>query len=476
MELHDLSATELGERIAAREVSPVEVAEHLLDRIDRLDDRLHAFVATTPDRALAEARRAEREIAAGNVRSPLHGVPYAAKDLFDVAGEATGAGTSLRAGHRAPADARTIELATRAGMVLLGKTHTVQFAYGGVGVNHDTGTPHNPHFDEPHVPGGSSSGSAVAVAAGMVPLALGTDTGGSVRAPAALCGIVGLKTTVGRISRAGVYPLSQTLDSVGPLARSVADAAAFHDVLQGADPADPSTVDVPSEPVGTRWAEGLGGLRIVVGEGLCFDGVDAEIDTAVRDVVAGLRGARVRVESIDFVDAADVTDGEPGRLMGMLLAAEACAINRTYLDDHLDQLDPVVSLRMLRGRELSAVDYLRAHDEMAAARRRFAERLAHVDAIVVPTTMRPSLPVAEVDATPERYAQGNVDYLRNTAVGNRLGLCGVSVPCGTTADGAPIGLMVHAHPFREDIALRVAAAVIAEQRAAPRPTEPRPTE
>lgn len=463
MELHELSATELGERIAAREVSPVEVAEHLLDRIDRLDGRLHAFVTTTPDRALDEARRAEREIAAGHVRSALHGVPYAAKSLFDVAGETTGAGTSLRDDHRADGDARTVELATAAGMVLLGTTHTVQFAYGGVGINHDTGTPNNPHFDEPHVPGGSSSGSAVAVAAGMVPVALGTDTGGSVRAPAALCGIVGLKTTVGRISRAGVYPLSPTLDSVGPLARTVADAAAFHDVLQGVDPADPSTVDVEPEPVGRCWTDGIVGLRIGVGEGLCFDAVDAEIDTAVRTAMLGLRGGRTRVESIDFVDAAEVTDGEPGRLMGMLLAAEACAVNRVYLDDHFDALDPAVSIRMIRGRDLSAVDYLRAHDEMAAARRRFAERHADVDAIVVPTTMRPSLPIAEVDATPERYAQGNVDYLRNTAVGNRLGLCGVSVPCGTTVDGAPIGVMVYAHPFREDIALRVAAAITTDR-------------
>ncbi len=226
MELHELSARALGERVAARDVSPVEVVEHLLDRIERLNPSLHAFVSTTPERARSEAERAEREIMAGDVRGPLHGVPYAAKDLFDVADEPTGAGTSLRSGHRAASDARVIELATEAGMVLIGKTHTVQFAYGGVGINHDTGTPRNPHFDEPHVPGGSSSGSGVAVAAHLVPLALGTDTGGSVRAPAALCGIVGLKTTVGRVSRAGVYPLSQTLDSVGPLARTRRSATA----------------------------------------------------------------------------------------------------------------------------------------------------------------------------------------------------------------------------------------------------------
>ncbi len=455
MELHELSARALGERVAARDVSPVEVVEHLLDRIERLNPSLHAFVSTTPERARSEAERAEREIMAGDVRGPLHGVPYAAKDLFDVADEPTGAGTSLRSGHRAASDARVIELATEAGMVLIGKTHTVQFAYGGVGINHDTGTPRNPHFDEPHVPGGSSSGSGVAVAAHLVPLALGTDTGGSVRAPAALCGIVGLKTTVGRVSRAGVYPLSQTLDSVGPLARTVEDAALFYDVLQGRDPADRATLGVEHAPVGDGWRAGVDGLRIVIGEGLCFEGVAAEVEAAVRRAAAGLPGADV--PSIDFVDAAEVTEGDDGRLMMLLLAAEGAAINHGYLEDHFDELDPAVSHRMIRGRELSAVDYLRAQAAMAAARARFAARHADIDAIIVPTTMQPSRPIAEVDATPDRYAQGNVDYLRNTAVGNRLGLCAVSVPCGTTADGAPVGLMVQAHPFREKIALRVSA-------------------
>lgn len=465
MELHELSARELGARIAAREASPVEVVDHLLDRIDRLNGRLHAFVATTPERARSEAQRAEREIMAGDVRGPLHGVPYAAKDLFDVAGEPTGAGTSLRADHRAEADARTVESATAAGMVLIGKTHTVQFAYGGVGINHDTGTPHHPHFDEPHVPGGSSSGSGVAVAAHLVPLALGTDTGGSVRAPAALCGIVGLKTTVGRISRAGVYPLSQTLDSVGPLARTVEDASLFYDVLQGSDPADRSTLGVDHASVGNAWRGGLDGMRVAIGEGLCFDGVDGEVDAAVRRAVDELGAPGLDVGSIDFVDAAEVTNGEDGQLMMLLLAAEGAAINRRYLDEHFDELDPAVSHRMIRGREQSAVDYLRAHEVMTAARARFAERYAEVDAIIVPTTMQPTRPVAEVDATTERYAQGNVDYLRNTAVGNRLGLCATSVPCGTTSGGAPIGLMVQAHPFREDIALRVAAAIESALRA-----------
>ncbi len=211
------SITTLAAKIRAGTLSPVSLTEALLERIAALDGRLHAFIAVTRERALAEARAAELALRGGQDLGPLHGIPYAAKDLFDVRGVATTAGTRLLAGNVAREDAAVVRRLAGAGMVLVGKTYTVQFAFGGVGINHDQGTPHNPWHATPHAPGGSSSGSAVAVAAGLVPMALGSDTGGSVRLPAALCGTVGLKTTVGRVSRAGVYPLCWTLDSVGPL-------------------------------------------------------------------------------------------------------------------------------------------------------------------------------------------------------------------------------------------------------------------
>ena len=211
------SITGLAAKIRAGQLSPVALTEALLDRITALDGRLHAFIAITRERALAEARAAELAIRGGQDLGPLHGIPYAAKDLIDVRGVPTTAGTRLLAGNVAKDDAAVVRRLAGAGMVLVGKTYTVQFAFGGVGANHDQGTPHNPWHATHHVPGGSSSGSAVAVAAGLVPMALGSDTGGSVRLPASLCGTVGLKTTVGRVSRAGVYPLSFTFDSIGPL-------------------------------------------------------------------------------------------------------------------------------------------------------------------------------------------------------------------------------------------------------------------
>jgi len=219
--LHDLTLTQLGARIRSGTLSPVALAEHLLARIRQLDGKLGAFRMVLADRALAQAKAAETAIKAGVDLGPLHGLPYVAKDLFDVRGYPTTAGTRLLAKAIATRDSAVTQKLDRTGMVLLGKTNTVQFAYGGVGINSDHGTPHNPWNSTPHAPGGSSSGTGVAVSAGLAPFGLGTDTGGSVRIPAALCGVVGLKTTVGRISRAGVYPLSFSLDSVGPLTRSV---------------------------------------------------------------------------------------------------------------------------------------------------------------------------------------------------------------------------------------------------------------
>ena len=459
MELADLTAEELGQRIACLEVSPVEVLDAVLERIGELDGRLHAFTGLTEQRAREEAALAERDVLMGRFRGPLHGVPYAVKDLFDVADENTSAGTHVRADHRAEHDAFVVARAAAAGMVLVGKTHTVQFAFGGIGINHDTGTPHNPHFDEPHAPGGSSSGSAVAVAASMVPVALGTDTGGSVRTPAALCGTVGLKTTVGRVSRAGVYPLSQTLDSVGPLTRTAVDAALMYDVIHGPDATgDRSTLGIERDEVTATLNQGVDGLRLAFGEGMLFDGVDPEVEAAVRATAATFGQLGCEVGSVEFTEASEVLAGATDQQQALLIAAEACVLNREYLDDHFDALDPIVSHRMIRGRELSAVAYLDAISAWAAARDRMITRLADVDALLVPTTMQPARPIAEIDASLEMTAQFNGFYLRNTSAGNRLGLCGVSVPCGTTGGGAPIGLMVYAKPFREDIALRVAHA------------------
>ncbi len=281
--IHYLTVSELIRCYRNKSLSPVEVTRHLLERNQKLDPRLKSFLHLTPERALEEARKAERAWWKRDDPGPLCGVPYAVKDLFDVRGVPTTAGTRLRKNVVARSDSWAVRRLTRAGMVLIGKTQTVQFAYGGVGINHDQGTPLNPWKQRPHVPGGSSSGSAVAVASGLVPTALGTDTGGSVRIPASLCGLVGLKTTVGRVGRSGVYPLSFRLDSIGPLARSVEDAALVGRALQGIDPGDDTTRPVPADDWTSGLKAGLAGLRLGIVETVFFDQADPEVDAAVRE-------------------------------------------------------------------------------------------------------------------------------------------------------------------------------------------------
>ena len=445
----------LAGKIRQGGVSPVALTEDLLARIDALDPRLHAFIALTRERALGQARAAESALRSGQDLGPLHGIPYAAKDLYDVAGLPTTAGTRVLKDNVAAADCAAVRRLSAAGMVLVGKTHTVQFAFGGVGINHDHGTPHNPWHQVPHAPGGSSSGSGVAVAAGLVPMALGTDTGGSVRIPAALCGTVGLKTTVGRISRAGVYPLSFTLDSVGPLTRSVEDAALVYQALQGPDFDDETTVGVPHSEVLGDLRRGVRGLRIAFGETVFFDGVDAEVDKAVRQAGQVFRGLGAHVDSMAVPEAAEAMAEQRRALM---VAAEALAVNGHLLDKHLDALDPIVTSRMAAGRTFPATDYFAVLRQWAALRRRLVRTLADVDALIVPATMIPARPVSVIDATPESYSEHNSKYLRNTSLGNTLNLCAVNLPCGFSAEGLPIGLMIYAKPFDEATALRVAWA------------------
>jgi aspartyl-tRNA(Asn)/glutamyl-tRNA(Gln) amidotransferase subunit A len=394
-------------------------------------------------------------IKSGRFTNLLRGIPYAVKDLFDVQGVPTTAGCRLLSQNMAQKDCAVVQRLTKAGMVLLGKTNTVQFAFSGVGINHDQGTPLNPWKTKPYIPGGSSSGSAVAVAAGMVPMALGTDTGGSVRIPAALCGLVGLKTTVGRISRSGVYPLSWTLDSVGVLTRSVEDAALVYQVLQGPDPDDPTTVHVPSQNVLSNLKDGLKGLRLAFGETVFFDEVDPEVAQAVRETAAVFQSLGARVSSRELPEVAETFSS---RKRALMIAAEACVVNEKLLNDHYDQLDPVVAERMIAGRTLSAPDYLTELRLWQNLRFRILQSLKDIDVLLVPTTIIPAKALAEVDASAESYRLFNGKYLRNTSLGNILNLCAVSLPCGFTRDGLPIGLMLYAKPFQEELALRVALA------------------
>ncbi len=454
-QLHFQTLSTLSRLIHTREVSPLELTEHFLRRIEAHDGALGAFRLTCPERALDQARAAEKALVSGRDSGPLHGIPMAIKDLFDIEGLPTSAGCRLLEDNVAARDAHVVSRLLDAGAVLLGKTNTVQFAYGGAGINHHHGTPKNPWHQVAHLPGGSSSGSGVAVAAGMAPAALGSDTGGSVRIPAALCGITGLKTTVGQVSRAGVYPLSWSLDSVGPMTRSVEDAALVYAAIAGADPEDDSTAaSRPADVVGEMQKD-LRGLRLAFAESVFFEDVDAEVEKLCRasgEVFQSL-GAKVSSHSFPVAEKARMLNPR-----GLIIAAEAYTLNRRLLDEHFEQLDPVVAHRMIKGKEILAHEYLRITLEWKRIRAEALETFRQVDALLCPTTMVPALPLHDADRDIESYADANMKCLRNTAIGNVLDLCALSVPCGFTSGGLPVGLMIYARPFDEATVLRIGHA------------------
>ncbi|MGQ9491339.1 MAG: amidase [Anaerolineae bacterium] len=457
--LHFQTAAELAQEIRRGALSPVALTEYFLARIEALNGTLGAFRLVTRERALAEAAAAEAALRSGRSLGPLHGIPYALKDLFDVRSVPTTAGSDLLADNIAQEDAFVVKRLAQAGMILLGKTVTVQFAFGGVGINHHHGTPRNPWHREPYLPGGSSSGSAVAVAAGLAPVALGTDTGGSVRIPASLCGITGLKTTVGQVSRTGVYPLSYSLDSVGPLTRSAEDAALVYAAIRGRDPRDPTTMAVdPSaseKDVLAGLRAGVRGLRLAFAESVFWDDADPEVVAAVRACGEVFADLGAQVTSIEFPEAAETERLNPRGIIG---SAECYAVHRGRIERHFDDYDPIVGHRIMAAKEITAADYITTQWKLADLRARALDALRDVDALLVPTTMIPAVPVSEADASLEVYARYNARYLRNTSIGNGLGLCGLSVPCGFTRAGLPVGLLIYGKPFQEDVVLRVGYA------------------
>jgi len=453
--IHYQTITELADSIRNGDMTSTRLTEKLLGRISMLDGELNAFKLLCPEQALENARAADQATNRGQDTGLLHGIPYAAKDLFDVKGLPTAAGSKLLEKNIAAEDSRAIQRLATAGMILTGKTNTVQFAFSGIGINNDHGTPHNPWHRSHYIPGGSSSGSAVAVAAGMVPMALGTDTGGSVRVPASLCGTVGLKTTVGRISRAGVYPLSWSLDSVGVFSRSVEDAALVYQHLQGTDVNDEITVGLATQDVVSTLKRGVSGLRLAFAESVFWEDLYPEVAQAVRACGDVFEELGARVGSIDFIEARQARELNPG---GVIIASEGYMLNQNWLEAHFDELDPLVAHRMIKGKDISAGQYLQTNYAARQLRAQAGRTLEDIDALLVPTNPVPAKPVAEIDTTMDEYLAHNMHYLRNTSIGNILNFCGVSVPCGFTGSGMPIGLLIYGKPFREDVILRAGYA------------------
>ncbi len=435
---------ELSRAFGARTLSPVDAVDALLERIRRLDPALHAFIAVYEADARLAAEGADRAIRAGHRVGPLHGVPIALKDLVDIEGRVTTGGSKVWAERVSPVTATLAERLIAAGMIVLGKTHTVEFAMGSWGTNTHLGTPRNPWDLAVHrTPGGSSSGSGVAGAAALAPVAIGTDTGGSVRVPAAWCGLVGLKVTAGRISTYGVLPLSFTLDTPGPLARSVEDAALIFRVLNGPDPRDPQTLAwAPVDPLPTL-RRGVAGLSI----GVMPDAERAGVDT---DVLAAYDAA---VETLDKLGARIVRPALPHRLSdyaaatGRIIGAEGYRFVGHLVDDESLPVDPHVRPRIQIGRGLSARDYLLVLAEREERRWAVAAALADVDALLTPTTQTPAIPIDQADQS------GTAAHF--TRAVNYLGLCALAVPDGFTAAGLPLSLQIVCHAGEEAMALRI---------------------
>jgi aspartyl-tRNA(Asn)/glutamyl-tRNA(Gln) amidotransferase subunit A len=455
----DLAFTPLHEQarlIARGDLSPVELTRLYLDRISTHNETLSAYISVTADRAMAMAQAAESALSGGDHRGPLHGIPIALKDLFDVSGLVTTGGTIILRDNVAERDATAARRLFEAGAVLLGKTHMVEFAFGGAGINHHYGTPWNPWDADVHrLPGGSSSGSAVAVAGGLASAALGSDTGGSVRIPASFCGLVGLKPTFGRVSCAGALPLDPSLDSVGPLSRCVTDAAMVYNVIAGVDPFDSGTLAVPPfVPVEDLEAE-VGGMRLCIPREYFWDDVEPAVEAAVRataGVFADL-GAYVDEVTLDPLNRLNEL-----RSFKNLTAVETCVSYGTLLEERGQDFDPIVRERMVDGFDVSAVEYLTVRRFRDTLQRDAAAAMADIDVLLVPTTPFVAPAVDDCDDQGPEYWRINGMCLRNTAAANLLGLCAISLPCGFTEDGLPIGLMLIGRPHEEEQLLRLARA------------------
>ena len=452
-ELHYMSAWEVSGLIRAGRVSPVEVVEACLARIEATEPTLNSFITLLPDAARAAARRAEQEIARGNWRGPLHGIPVGLKDLFNTAGVRTTSGTRIYDTYVPDADGTVAVRLRQAGAILLGKLNMHPFAYGPTGENADYGHMHNP-WDPERVTGGSSGGSGSAAAAGQCHITMGSDTGGSVRIPAALCGIVGLKPTYGRVSRAGLTPLSWCLDHPGPLTRCVEDAALAMNAIAGLDPLDPATADVPV-PDYTAGLDGdIRGLRIGVVREYFDDELDAGVGALTEQAIAALGelGAEIVEVSLPLYEYA-----QP--ISNAILMSEATAAHRDALLNQGDRLYPPVRERLEEGLFISAAEYLRAQQARQVFCAQVDDLLRDVDLLAGPTepTTAPALLERRVEVNGE--SRPVVPMLtKYTRVYNITGSPAISVPCGFGADGLPVGLHLAGRNFEEGTALRAAYA------------------
>jgi aspartyl-tRNA(Asn)/glutamyl-tRNA(Gln) amidotransferase subunit A len=433
---------EVGARFRKRELSPVELTSALLARIERLDKNLHSFVTVTAEQALVDARAAEAAFRRGDDASPLLGIPVAYKDIYATRGVRTTAGSAVLADWVPEKDATCVTRLRQAGTVILGKLITHEFALGIQFPGHRFPAARNP-WNLDHIPGGSSSGSGAALAAGFAFGALGSDTGGSIRGPASFSGIVGLKPTYGRVSRAGVVTLSWSLDHTGPMARTVEDCAYLLQALAGLDPADPTSSRIPVGDYLGPLQQGVRGLRIGVPRAYFFDGIDSEVEVAFEQALAtlGSLGAMVRDVEIPSIHAVPV-------YMAILLS-EAFAYHERDLREHAELYGDVLREKLLAGALITGAEYIQAQRLRAKLQTDMAKVMKTVDVLATPTTPTPAPPFSVVLDPDFPFPRSNM------APFNMTGLPALALPCGFSTAGLPLSLQIAGRPFDEATVLRV---------------------
>jgi aspartyl-tRNA(Asn)/glutamyl-tRNA(Gln) amidotransferase subunit A len=440
----DLSAA--SQAVEKKLVSPVELAQACLARIEKLNPVLNAFITITAESALEQARTAEAEIGRGEWKGPLHGIPLAVKDLVETAGVRTTAASAVLEHYVPSEDAEVVRRLRHAGAVLLGKLNLHEFAYGGSGVIGHFGPARNP-WNPAHITAGSSSGSAAAVAGGLCYGAIGTDTAGSIRLPAACCGIVGLKPTYGLVSTRGVIPLSWSLDHVGPMARSTLDTALILQTIAHYDPNDFYCQKFPPVDYPSAIEEKCSGLRLAAPDDFWKE-IDDHIEPLARAALDKLVEMTAGIHQIRLSTEVDRT----------VVRCEPYVYHQRYLPAHEHQYNPETVQRIRSGADVSAAQYVDAYREQLRRRREILETFDKVDLIITPTTPAVTPPFAELAATPDQLRRKELWMLRNTRPFNVLGLPAISIPCGFAKSGLPVGLQIIGPPAGEGKVLAMAHA------------------
>ena len=441
----DMNIAEASDLLRRKRISPVELTNACLTRIEQLNPTINAFITVLHDSALAEARVAEAEISAGDWRGPLHGIPIGLKDLIDTAGVKTTCASALFADRVPAEDAEVVRRLKRAGAIVLGKQNLQEFAYGGTSSSSYFGPVHNP-LDIERIAGGSSGGSAAAVATGMCFGAVGSDTGGSVREPAAFCGIVGLKATYGRVSARGVFPLSPSLDHVGPLCRTVKDTALMLEAIAGYDKRDITSVDWPTDAYASALNEKIK-PRLGIVRKPFFDDLDPEIERAMNEALKRLSEMSVEIREVELPE-----------IPAAVQAPEVYAVHARYFTESPELYGEWMRARLKQAAAVDAVAYIEARQQLDRVRRSVTDVFGEVDLLVTPTSPVPPITLKEAMSMSSSPPPAGELWLRNTRPFNAYGLPAISIPCGFTHAGLPIGLQLAGPHFREAQLLSLAHA------------------